>query len=181
MKKCLLLLALILVGYSLSAQHRTIELNRKYATAKVVQIGKGIIPVKNMTLINDTLLQYNSKSSDGSLNLKQVSTSNVRYVKIKTGSYAGIGALAGGGVGLLIMLDVALTIKSEPGLDDSQINYTPWVVGVTAVGAAIGGLAGLCIPKWRTFFIPDKRSSFSINFSPSISPAYCGLGVKMKF
>ena len=166
---------------SVSAQKRTIEMNKKYANAKVVQVGKGIIRVKNMTLVNDTLLQYNSQSSDGSISMKQVSTSIVRYVKIKKGSYAGIGAVAGGGMGLLIMLDVALTIKSDPNLDDSEVNYTPWVVGVTAAGAVIGGLVGLCIPKWKTYFLPDRSTSFSIKFTPSISPAYCGLGMKMKF
>jgi hypothetical protein len=126
-------------------------------------------------------MKYNSKSGDGSINMKRVSTSSIRYVKIKKGSYAGIGAAAGGGIGLLIMLDVALTVKSDATLDDSEVNWTPYVVAVTAGGVLIGGLVGLCIPKWKTYFLPDKRTSFSIKFSPSISPAYCGLGMKVKF
>ena len=174
-------MALLIMVASVSAQKRTIEINKKYATAKIVQIGKGTVPVKNLMLVNDTLLQYNSKSGDGSIVMKQISVSNVRYVKIKKGSYFGIGALAGGGMGLLSAVYGVLTVKSDPSLDDSGVNWAPFIVAFTAGGAVIGGVVGLCIPKWKTYFIPDGKTSFSIKFSPSISPAYCGLGIKMKF
>lgn len=166
---------------SVSAQQRTIVMNKKYANAKIVQVGKGMFPVKNLMLVNDTLLQYTSKGGDGSIGMKQISVSNVRYVKIKKGSYFGIGALAGAGIGLLSAVYGVLTVKSDTNLDDSGVNWTPFIVGFTAGGALIGGIVGVCIPKWKTYFIPDGKTSFSIKFSPSISPAYCGLGMKMKF
>lgn len=181
MKKNLLLLAILIMGCSVSAQKRTLEISKKYATAKIIQTGKSTIPVKNMMLVNDTVLQYNSKSRDGSINMKQISTSGVRYVKIKKGSYAVVGALAGAGIGLLSSVNGVLTVKTDPTLDDSGVNWGPFIVGFTAGGALIGTVVGLCIPKWSTYFIPDKRTSFSIKFSPTISPAYCGLGLKMKF
>ena len=181
MLKFFAIIALLIIVGSVSAQKRTIVMNNKYTNAKVVLIGKGTVPVRNLMLVNDTLLQYNSKSGDGSTNMKQVSASSVRYVKIKKGSYAGIGAIAGGGFGLLVMLDVVLSVKSDATLDDSNVNWAPYVVAVTAGGVLIGSLVGLCIPKWKTYFLPDKKTSFSIKFSPSISPSYCGLGMKMKF
>lgn len=181
MKNFLMIMAILVMAGSVSAQKRTIELNRKYATAKIVVTGRGIIPVKNMSLVSDTLLQYNSKGSDGSIIVKQISTSVVRYVKIKKGSYVGLGALAGAGIGLLSSVYGVLTVKNDPSLDDSGVNWGPFIVGFTAGGALIGSIVGVCIPKWKTYFIPDQRTSFSIKFSPAISPAYCGLGMKMKF
>jgi hypothetical protein len=156
-------------------------MNKKYPNAKIVQIGKGIVPVKNLMLVSDTVLQYNSKGGDGSTGMKQISVSNVRYVKIKKGSFFGIGALAGAGVGLLSSVYGVLTVKSDPSLDDSGVNWAPFIVAFTAGGAVIGGVVGLCIPKWKTYFIPGGKTSFLIKFTPSISPAYCGLGMKMKF
>jgi hypothetical protein len=181
MKNFLLIIALLIMVGSVSAQKRTIEMNKNYANAKIVQIGKGIVPVKNMMLVSDTLLQYTSKGGDGSIGMKQISVSNVRYVKIKKGSYFGIGALAGGGMGLLSAVYGVLTVKSDPSLDDSGVNWAPFIIGFTAGGALIGGIVGVCIPKWKTYFLPDRSTSFSIKFTPSISPAYCGLGMKMKF
>lgn len=181
MKKYLLILAALIICVSVSAQKRTIVMDKNYATAKIVQIGKGIMPVKNMILVNDTLLQYNSKSSDGSMITRQISTSSVRYVKIKKGSYVGIGVAAGAGIGLLSSVYGVLSVKSDASLDDSGVNWAPFIIGFTAGGALIGTVVGLCIPKWRTYFIPDNKSSYSIKFAPSISPAYCGLGMKVKF
>ena len=181
MKNFLLIVALLIIAGSVSAQKRTLVMNKKYSNAKMVLIGKGTVPVKNLMLVNDTLLEYNSKNGDGSINMKQISASSVRYVKIKKGSYFGIGALAGAGVGLLSAVYGVLTVKSDRNLDDSGVNWAPFIVGFTAGGALIGGIVGVCIPKWRTYFIPDGKTSFSIKFSPSISPAYCGLGMKMKF
>jgi hypothetical protein len=181
MKKYVLLLAILILGYSVSAQKRTLEINKRYATAKIVQTGRGVFPVKNMTMINDTVLQYNSGGGDGSINMKQISTSAVRYVKVKKGNYAGLGALAGAGMGLLSSVYGVLTVENDPYYDDTDVNWSPFIVGFTAGGALIGTVVGLCIPKWRTYFIPNQKTSFSINFSPSISPAYCGLGIKMKF
>lgn len=181
MKNFLLIIALLIMVGSISAQKRTIEKNKKYSSAKMVLIGKGTVPVKNLMLVNDTLLEYNSKNGDGSINMKQISASSVRYVKIKKGSYFGIGALAGGGMGLLSSIYGVLTVKSDPSLDDSGVNWAPFIIGFTAGGALIGGIVGVCIPKWKTYFLPDRSTSFSIKFSPSISPAYYGLGMKMKF
>jgi hypothetical protein len=87
MKNFLLIMALLIIAGSVSAQKRTLEMNKKYTNAKMVLIGKGTVPVKNLMLVNDTLLQYNSKNGDGSINMKQISASSVRYVKIKKGSY----------------------------------------------------------------------------------------------
>lgn len=180
MKAYLLLLPIFILSLSVSAQKRVLESNHNYSTAKIVITGKGVIPVKNMMLVNDTLLQYNSQKSDGSSYLKQVSTSTIRYVKIKQGSYAGIGAAAGAGTGLLSAVYGILTVKSDPTLDDSDVNWTPFVLGFTAGGALIGSMVGLCIPKWRTYFLPDSKTSSSIKFTPVMSPAYCGIGIKMK-
>jgi len=181
MRKCILILGLLLIVGSVFAQRRIVEMNKVYSTVKIYRPGKGTIQVKNMMLINDTLLQFNSIRSNGSIITKQLSTSNIRYVKIKIGSYAAIGAAAGAGMGLFSSLYAVLLVQNDPTVDDSNVNWTPYIVGFTAGGALIGSFVGLCIPKWKTYFLPDKETSYSIMFSPGLSPAYCGLGIKIKF
>jgi hypothetical protein len=182
MKKYVLLLVVLILGFTVSAQKRTLEINKKYAKAKIVQMGRGTFSAKNVTLLNDTVLQYNSGGGDGSLNMQQISTSTVRYVKVKKGTYAVIGVLAGAGIGLLSSVYAVLTVENDPTYGDTtDFPSGAFIAGFTAGCALIGSIVGVSIPKWRTYFIPNQKTSFSINFSPSISPAYCGLGIKMKF
>ena len=181
MRKCILILGLLFFVSSLFAQRRTIEFNKEYLTARIYRPGKGTMQVRNMMLINDTLLQFSSTTSNGSIITKRLSTANIKFVKIKTGSYAAIGAAAGAGIGLLSSVYAILLVQNDPTVDDSNVNWTPVVIGFTAGGALIGTIAGLCIPKWKTYFLPDRETSYSIMFAPVVSPAYCGLGIKMKF
>jgi hypothetical protein len=181
MKKSLLLITLLILSISMNAQRRVIELNKKYTASKIYQHGKGTIGAKDMILVNDTLLNFKSITSEGTLRDRELSTSNVRFVKIKKGSYAGIGAAAGAGFGLLCSVYGVLSVKSDPTLDDSGVDWGPFIAAFTVGGAVIGTIAGLCIPKWRTYFLPDNRTSYTIKISPTVSPYYCGLGLKMKF
>lgn len=181
-KNLLLLLSLTLVLSSpVQAQKRVIEKLKKYSSAKIYMPNHLILGAKDLTMINDTLLQFRSRSTDGSVNMKQLSTSGVRYLKIKTGTYAGVGFAAGAGVGLLSSLYGILSVKEDPTLDDSETNWTPFVLGFTGGGALIGTIVGLCIPKWKTFFIPDQRTPYSFNICPAVNPIYKGAGVRITF
>jgi len=183
MKKSLSVIFLLALSAVVFAQTRVIQLNKVYPKAKIYQHGKGTIAAQEMSLINDTLLSFQSRTSDGSFRSRQLSTANVRYVKLKRGSYAGIGAAAGAGIGLLCaayvqLLDDGVDYYDEVG---SDINWTPVYLGCIAGGAVIGAISCMFIPKWKTFFLPDRSTSYTIKISPAISPYYCGIGVRVKF
>jgi len=179
MRKYILILGLLLFVGSIFAQRRTIEINKKYSAAKIYLAGKGTIAAKKLILVNDTLLQYNSIGSDGSINMRQFSTFNVRYVKIRKGNYAGIGVAVGTGIGLLCGVDAAIFAESDS--ESSEFTSAPYIIGFTIGGAIVGTVVGLCIPKWKRMYVPHRMTSYSIKIASAISPAYCGLGIKMKF
>jgi hypothetical protein len=95
-----------------------------------------------INIMSDNITFINSNT-----NLNQsLMLSNIDYLRVQEGNQAlmwsGLGALLFGLSGLLAVMD-------EPYLD----NPGGWVVGFTISGAAIGGLIGLAIPKWKTYYI----------------------------
>jgi hypothetical protein len=77
---------------------------------------------------------------------QKIALSNIEYMRVHEGNQAlkwcGYGALF---MGLLAVLNVAQypDTRSSGGI----------IVGFTVSGAAIGGLLGLGIPKWKTYYL----------------------------
>ena len=95
-----------------------------------------------ITIMSDSINFINTYT-----NLNQsLMLSNIDYLRVQEGNQAlmwsGLGALLFGLSGILAVMD-------EPYID----NPGGWVVGFTISGAVIGGLVGLAIPKWKTYYI----------------------------
>lgn len=177
MKKIIASLVAFLLVSSLFAQKQYLDPDTRYLSAKVYQKGVSAFKVKNLKLINDTTIQY-SHIDDGE---RTISTEMIRYVGVKKGTHAaGYGAY-GGAVGLLSALYGIMSVKNDPTLDDSGVNWAPFVVGFTVGGAAVGTIVGLFVPKWKIYYAPDKTTSASIVISPAIDGRTYGLGLRAKF
>lgn len=77
---------------------------------------------------------------------ESLALSDIDYIRVKEGNqglkWCGLGALC---MGLITVLNAA----EYPNLRDSG----GIIVGFTVSGAAIGGLIGLAIPKWKTYYL----------------------------
>jgi hypothetical protein len=181
MKKFSMLLLILLIINSVYAQKKYLEINKNYSVAKIYQKDMYSFKVLNLTLTNDTVLQYNLSDSEGSSKRTQISTDNIRYIQIKNGTHAGSYGIYGGVTGLLSAIYGVLSVKADPNLDDSGVDWAPFIFGFTAGGFAIGALVGLCVPKWKLLYIPDKKTSYSIGLSPNVNQYYYGLSLKVSF
>jgi hypothetical protein len=178
MKNYILIISVLLITNSLYAQRQYLDKNKIYPTAKIYQKNKSeVLKVSNLKIQNDTLILFQG----GPSGLMQLTSSNVRYIAIKKGTYAGTYALAGGGIGLLSSLYGVLSVKSDPTLDDTGVNWAPFVIGFTAGGTALGALIGATKTKWQNYYIKDNKTSFTLRVSPNYSKNYCGVSVKLNF
>lgn len=72
--------------------------------------------------------------------------SNVDYIRVKSGNQA----LVGAGIGSLLMALSAINSTIQyPGYVDSG----EFILAFTVSGAVLGGLIGLVIPKWKTYYL----------------------------
>jgi hypothetical protein len=180
MKYLFLMLSVCFIVNTSVAQKQFLDKNKTYPTAKIYQRGSSTIKVNNLILSNDSLIQYKLKGYESS-GIKEVSTKNIRYIAVKNGTYAGSYAAIGGGFGLLCSLYGVLSVKADPTLDDSGVNWTPYVVGFTAGGAVLGVLIGATKAKWKMLYVPDKKTSYNFQLAPNLGKDYCGLGLRITF
>jgi hypothetical protein len=158
-----------------------LEINKNYSVAKIRQKDMSAFKVLNLTLTSDSILQYNLSDSKGSLMRTQISTDNIRYIQIKDGTHVGSYGAYGGVTGLLSAIYGVLSVKADPTLDDSGVDWAPFILGFTAGGFVIGALVGLCVPRWKMLYIPDKKTPSSIVLSPNLNQHCYGLSLKIGF
>ncbi len=175
-----LLLALLLAGSTLVAQKKYIVPNKTYSQAKINQTGKSPLEVKNLVLLNDTLLQYSS-GSDGQNTLYRISASSIRSISVKQGTRAGWWAIYGGSLGLVSSLTTLLQMRSDPYMGSLDIAWGPILLGFTGGGILVGALVGAFIPNWNNLYIPGKTGSISLRLTPGIGKDYYGMGLALKF
>jgi hypothetical protein len=97
---------------------------------------------KKVYIMSDSISFINLSS-----NLNQsIMLSKIDYIRVQEGTQALTWCGYGG---LLMGLSALLIIIDEPYFD----NPGGFVVGFTISGAAIGGLIGLAIPKWKTYYL----------------------------
>lgn len=181
MKNLILLVSLFLLASSGYAQKQYLENNKTYSAVKIYQKGKSeIIRGLNLKILNDTLIQFEGQNT-GTAKIQQYLISDVRYIAVKNGTYAGSYGAVGGGIGLLSAVYGVLSVKNDPTLDDSDVNWAPFIVGFTAGGAVLGALIGATKPRWKTLYTPDNKTSFNLQFYPEVTRNYYGFGIKVKF
>jgi hypothetical protein len=180
MKVEILLISIVFLTSSVQAQNRFLETNKRYNVAKIYLIDTSSLKVKNLTFINDTLVQYSVNSVGFQYYKEQCSTTNIKFIAVKNGNYAVVSGLSGGLAGLvggsLFYLYQAGKLEDIAKIIDNPGWY---FVGCIAGGAVAGTLIGLCIPKWEVLYLPDNKTSFLI--SPKANPDYCGLALTINF
>ncbi len=171
----------LFVFNSLHAQYLYLEQNKAYSKARIIQNGEMPITVKSLILVNDSVLQYSILPVESGGSLVTIPTKNVAKVYIKKGTYAGEFGLI---MGLSCLGGAALGVaqaKNSPYYIDDGQSYTGLVLGLTAGGAAFGAIIGACIPKWKTYYIQDKSTSYQFRVTPQVNSNYCGIGLAVKF
>jgi hypothetical protein len=150
------------------SQNSFIEIGEKYAVVKIGLKNYQFIKVRTLVLINDSTLTY---QSSGSNLQKTLPVKNVKFISERKGTYAVYYGLVGGGIGFLSAL------SAHVGTNFAGYNYAPWYIGLTAGGAVVGTLVGLCVPKWKSLSFKDGRTAYSFRMSPYIYGNQYGLGL----
>jgi hypothetical protein len=100
---------------------------------------------KKVNIKLDSISYTNLNTKD----FETIALSNVDYLRVQEGNqgfkWSGLGAL-------FLGLSAVLSAAQYP---DSQMSGGK-IVGFTLSGAAIGGLIGSAIPKWKTYYINNK-------------------------
>jgi hypothetical protein len=182
---------IILIGCSIShsviAQKakRYMEVNKTYSKGNIY-IKKSLVPIgaKSLKLVNDTILQY-TESQTGQAKSLDVSAASVNYVKMRVGTKAGEFALYGAGLMFLSSLYGVLSAEKsslDMNGETSDINWVPFVAGFTVGGAAIGGLIGLCCPKYKNLYFKNRFTTYTFKISPLYSKnTGAGIGLQVTF
>ncbi|HAQ17804.1 MAG TPA: hypothetical protein DCR40_01070 [Prolixibacteraceae bacterium] len=141
---------------------------------------KGVMTLNDGSPIYYKQLQLRNDSvfyQDYNLNAEKTALLDISQIT-KNGSYAGIGALSGCGLGLLAGIGIAkamddtgdllsnvFTLGQEPELDTRK-EETSMVIFSTLIGTGIGALAGALFSKNIIVF---SQSIKSISFTPSFN------------
>lgn len=151
------------------AQKKYIQPNQKYKAGKMYLKSNKYVKVNNIILINDSTLKYTTPT--GSSNY--ISTEEVHWVSVKTGSQAASGALTGGGIGLLTVLTVHLEHEADPYHQD--IDFGPLYLGFGAGGLLIGALIGSASASWESLYMPSVNKSGNLKLNTSFRHGYPAL------
>ncbi len=184
--KILAAMLLFSVSCCLNAQYTKLylESNKSYSRGKIY-IKKSIQPVeaRNIQLVQDTLLQFTDIQTGQSRSMP-VASSNVNYIKVKSGSKAGAFALYGGAFMGLSALVGALSAEGDQ-LEDygetSGINWTPFVLGFTAGGAVVGAAIGAFVPKYANYYIKTPGVALNVKLVPQYYGRTAGVGLLVTF
>lgn len=150
-----------------------------------VAVRKGIITLPDGTMFYYKHLQFKNDSvfyQDFDLIAQKMALQDISRIT-KDGSYAGIGALAGGGSGLIFGIAMAKTLDNtgdfltniftlgEETHSDTRKEQTFTIILSTMVGAGLGTLVGALFQKDKIVF---SNSIQTISFKPSINldPAF---------
>jgi hypothetical protein len=175
------------MGFPALAQNRKLflELNKTYELGQIYK-GKSLnsFSATNITLINDSILNYTDKNT-GIMKSMNIRTSDVNFLKIKSGTKAGQYALYGGALmlsfSLVSVLSAEQEMLEETG-DTSGEKWFPVVGGATAVGAVIGAIIGAFSPKYKNFYLKDNSTAFILSVTPQYNPGKeVGIGIRFTF
>jgi hypothetical protein len=135
---------LLLMPFMAKSQISTYNLPPKvfYTNATITLKDFTKYECKNMHIKPDSVLFTNAHSGLE----ERVPLSTIDYIRVQEGNeglkWCGYGALL---MGLIAVVD----ITSYP-----QFQYSgEFVIGFTLAGAVVGGLIGLAIPKWKTYYL----------------------------
>lgn len=177
----ILLILLLFFWLPLFSQKQFLEMDKSYPVAKIYEKGKPAVTVNNLVLTADTVLKYNLSGNSSVSGSQTRNINNIRYIGVKTGTHAGIYGVYGAASGLVGSVIGVLQVKADPTLDDSGVDWAPFILGFTAGGAVIGAVVGLCVPRWKMLYIPEKSTACSVVLTPLSNRNFTGLGIRVSF
>ena len=178
MKKIFLFCCLVLnIGF-LVAQTNYVEKGKHYSLARIYPRNGGVFRASDFQMINDSVVTFTRIGSTVSQNMNVL---NMNFVSVKSGSMALPYGLYGAGLGLLSALYGISNVKADPALDDSKVNWTPFVAGFTAGFGLLGTFIGALTPKWKRLYMPNHSTSYSFSITPELHDKYNGVRLIVKF
>ena len=157
------LLTLILFSLTSYSQKEYIEKNKNYSVAKIYQKNHKIIKIRDLQIINDTLVTY--KAID-SLHNGQLLIDDVKYVSVRNGSNALKYGLIGAGLGF------------------TSIFYSggaPYVIAYTVGFGLAGAIIGAFNYKWKRLYFQSKDLNTSYFIYPAFDRNSYSLGILINF
>lgn len=176
-KTVILLLMMVFVGGAF-AQTKYVEKGKNYSLTRIYSKKTGIIKASSFQLVNDSLTTF---TRIGASSPEKLNVAGINFVSVKVGNKALPFGLYGGATGLLCSLYGVLSVKADPTLDDSNVNWAPFILGFTAGGAAIGAVIGAFSTKWARLYIPTAKAQVSLYIIPTINNKYFGTQLTFKF
>lgn len=170
---CFLLFPCLLIG-----QTSFVEKGKQYSLARIYPKGGGVFRARNFEMVNDSVVSF---LKNGSPEIRRMDVTNLNFVVVKNGSMALPYGLYGAGLGLLSGLYGVSTVKADPNLDDSQVNWVPFVGAMTAGFGFIGMIIGAATPKWKRLYLPDRTTAYSLKVVPDFGNRYSGIRIVAKF
>jgi len=121
--------------------------NQYYKNAKISLKNFSKYEAKDLRILSDTISFFNKKT----LTMNVLDLNKIEYFRIQVGNqsmkYAGYGSL-------IVCLIAIVNVYNIP--QNQRINNSGGIVlGFTISGALIGGLIGLSVPKWKTYYLND--------------------------
>ncbi len=150
---------------TLNAQKDYIQPGQTY-NGKMYLKTNQFVAGNRIELVNDTTLRYYAASGQE----KYVSTEEVHWVSIKTGSQAGTGALLGGLSGVLTVLLVQMNYEVDPYA--GEVDWAPLYLGFGVGGLLIGAAIGSASSTSKSLYMPSYRVSNNFRIGPSIKYHY---------
>lgn len=178
MKKLILISIILVLSASAFSQQSYVEKSKKYNLARVYTTNNKVHKVRNLQLINDTLVECRTAGMYTQEKL-QFSVDDIKYISAKKGSHALGYGLWGAGIGAASVGLTHIMYGSKPSYKD--FNWAPMYAGFTIGCGLVGAVIGAFCYKWERLYIEDNTKT-SYLFYPNIGKdAYqMSLVVKLK-
>ncbi len=162
--------------YSVIAQSNEVRIGNTYRSVKIRLNNGEYIKAKDFVLLNDSTFTYQNSSSEVQTNMN---ASQINYISVINGSYAGEYALYGGLLGLSSTIYAWAETSSQYGGVPFE-SVAPIMLGFTVGFGAIGALIGVCNVKYKRLYLPTKSNAYNYYITPNFNSQFCGVSLVMQ-
>ncbi len=152
---------MVIFSHPLSAQKEFIRKETTYGRAKIYKKDYKILKVRNLILINDSVITYND---GGAVQPSRIRVDDLRYISVRKGNHALAYGLIGSGIGLFSVAITHLKYSGDRSMDD--FNWATLYAGMTLGCGVTGAIIGAFDPKWKRLYIKNKESAPTVMILP---------------
>ena len=156
------------------SQKYNLPVNNFYKTAKI-----SLNDFKKydgfQVMISKDSIDFRNKETNENIKL---SLSQVNYIRVKSGNESAKWALYGGLFTGITSVLAVMQVESDP---DRKLkdNAGTIIAGFVASGIVVGGLIGLTIPKWKTYYVNNGISIIKIK--PDLCLSNNSINIRLRF